>query len=104
MTSLTLIQAPMQSSLIRVSLICRYPLIIHLENHCSVPQQRLVARIMRDVFGESLYLPEEHPGKLVSLCSPEELAEKILIAVIIYSFKLLARSNQINQLYLPISD
>ena len=62
--------------------ICRYPLIIHLENHCSIPQQRLAARIMRDVFGTALYIPEEHPNKIVSLCSPEELSGKIIIAVI----------------------
>lgn len=32
-----------------------YPLIIYLENHCTLPMQKIVARLLRDTFGDTLY-------------------------------------------------
>ncbi|KAK2718361.1 hypothetical protein QYM36_005614, partial [Artemia franciscana] len=54
-----------------------YPLIIHLENHCSVKQQLVVAKLINDTMGDLLYGSQ----KLISIASlaPQELVKKILI-------------------------
>ncbi len=56
----------------------RYPLFIHLENHCSVPQQKTAASIMKDLFGTALLKVSD---KLVTLTTPEEMIGKIIIFV-----------------------
>lgn len=33
----------------------RYPVILSLENHCSVSQQKVMARLLRDIFKDILY-------------------------------------------------
>jgi hypothetical protein len=58
----------------------RYPLIIHLENHCSIPQQKMAARCMKDAFGTALY-QTGGTNKPLTLASPEELIGKIIISV-----------------------
>ena len=60
----------------------RYPLIVHLENHCSVPQQRLAARILRDSIGPALLRTStDDDSKPLTLRSPEELVGKVIISV-----------------------
>uniref|UniRef100_A0A671VJB2 Phosphoinositide phospholipase C n=1 Tax=Sparus aurata TaxID=8175 RepID=A0A671VJB2_SPAAU len=56
-----------------------YPLILSLENHCSVEQQTVMARHLRSILGEKLLtkpLKDVDPHKLPS---PEDLQFKILV-------------------------
>lgn len=36
-----------------------YPIILSFENHCSIPYQEVMAEELRDILGESLYIPRE---------------------------------------------
>lgn len=58
-----------------------YPVILSIENHCSVPQQTRMAQIMRSVFGEMLFESKDRGNSDTSgfLPSPEHLKEKILV-------------------------
>ena len=59
-----------------------YPVIISAEIHCSIPQQDMIASIMREVFGESLVsAPVKDRPKINHLPSPEELKGRILLKV-----------------------
>lgn len=57
-----------------------YPLILSIENHCSIPQQVKMATYMKQAFGDSLLKEflngDDSPDQLPS---PEELRYKILI-------------------------
>ncbi|XP_048507908.1 1-phosphatidylinositol 4,5-bisphosphate phosphodiesterase gamma-1-like isoform X2 [Athalia rosae] len=55
-----------------------YPLILSIEDHCTVAQQRVMATIMKDVFGDSL-LTKCVDENETSLPSPEALRRKILL-------------------------
>ena len=54
-----------------------YPIVLSIENHCSLPQQEMLATIMKDTFKESLQLPMASAHN--TLPSPEALKNKILI-------------------------
>lgn len=54
-----------------------YPLILSLENHCSIPYQEQMAIIMKKIFGERLYIP--HPFDLDYLPSPEDIRGKVVL-------------------------
>jgi len=36
-----------------------YPLILSLENHCSVPYQQVMATQLKSILGDKLYIPDE---------------------------------------------
>ena len=36
-----------------------YPLILSLENHCSVPYQQVMAQQLRSILGSKLYMPDD---------------------------------------------
>ncbi|KAH7387179.1 hypothetical protein KP509_16G009500 [Ceratopteris richardii] len=57
-----------------------YPVILTIENHLSGDLQKKAIKIMKEIFGKSLFLPrpEERSPRLFS--SPEELKRKILIS------------------------
>ena len=57
-----------------------YPVILSVENHCSVPQQNRMAEIMKEVFQEALYDARRNDDALM-LPSPGELKRKILVKV-----------------------
>ena len=63
--------------------VIRYPLFVHLENHCSIDQQKIVSRILKDTLASYLYLPKSanSEAKSLILCSPDELTRKIIIVV-----------------------
>ncbi|XP_014674887.1 PREDICTED: 1-phosphatidylinositol 4,5-bisphosphate phosphodiesterase gamma-1-like [Priapulus caudatus] len=55
-----------------------YPVILSIEDHCSLPQQRNMARHFQEVFGEMLLVaPSERDER--QLPSPEQLRRKIVI-------------------------
>ncbi|KAI0922841.1 hypothetical protein AcV5_009715 [Taiwanofungus camphoratus] len=57
-----------------------YPIIISAEIHCSVPQQEMIASIMREEFGSALVsAPINGRPKVVVLPSPEDLKGRILL-------------------------
>ena len=61
-----------------------YPIIISAEVHCSIPQQDVIAQIMREVFGDALVTaPIEGFANLDVLPSPEHLKGRILLKVCI---------------------
>lgn len=56
-----------------------YPVILSIENHCSIPQQQKMAQYMIDIFGPRLqrdWLDGKEPERLPS---PEDLKYRILI-------------------------
>lgn len=55
-----------------------YPVILSLENHCSLEQQRVMARHLRALLGPML-LDRPLDGVTTSLPSPEQLKGKILL-------------------------
>ncbi|KAH3894180.1 hypothetical protein DPMN_018337 [Dreissena polymorpha] len=58
----------------------RYPVILSIENHCSVKQQKVMVDHMTSILGDKLFKGKvdlEHG----TLPSPEELKHKILIKV-----------------------
>jgi len=58
--------------------ISQYPVILSLENHCSVPQQKIMAQIFAKYFGRNLQIGVTDE-KVKLLPSPEQLSYKILL-------------------------
>ncbi|XP_013877977.1 1-phosphatidylinositol 4,5-bisphosphate phosphodiesterase delta-3-A [Austrofundulus limnaeus] len=56
-----------------------YPLILSLENHCSVEQQAVMARHLRTILGEKLLTKPLDELPVKELPSPEELKWRILV-------------------------
>ncbi|XP_027691728.1 1-phosphatidylinositol 4,5-bisphosphate phosphodiesterase delta-1 isoform X2 [Vombatus ursinus] len=55
-----------------------YPVIISLENHCSVEQQRVMAHHLRTILGD-LLLDRPMDNMVTNFPSPEQLKKKILV-------------------------
>ncbi|TSK14618.1 1-phosphatidylinositol 4,5-bisphosphate phosphodiesterase delta-3-A [Bagarius yarrelli] len=56
-----------------------YPLILSLENHCSVEQQAVMAQQLRSILGDKLLTKPLNNHQCDNLPSPEELKWKILV-------------------------
>ncbi|KAI5617620.1 1-phosphatidylinositol 4,5-bisphosphate phosphodiesterase delta-3-A-like, partial [Silurus asotus] len=56
-----------------------YPLILSLENHCSVEQQAVMAQQLHTILGDKLLTKPLNSHQYDSLPSPEELKGKILV-------------------------
>ncbi|XP_052346786.1 1-phosphatidylinositol 4,5-bisphosphate phosphodiesterase delta-3-A-like isoform X2 [Oncorhynchus keta] len=56
-----------------------YPLILSLENHCTVEQQTVMARHLRTILGKRLLTKPLNDQTLKDLPSPEELRGRILV-------------------------
>lgn len=58
-----------------------YPVVLSIENHCCLEQQKVLAKIMIDIFKDKLAMPLRNAdGSFVtSLPSPMELKHKVLI-------------------------
>lgn len=54
-----------------------FPIVLSIENHCSVPQQQIMVQILKSVLGDALALPS--PEYANELPSPLALQGKVLI-------------------------
>ncbi|CAF1202373.1 unnamed protein product [Rotaria sp. Silwood1] len=59
-----------------------YPIILDIENHCSIQQQHVMARILQEVFGDRLISEPLSTNNSSTLPSPEDLKYKVLLRVI----------------------
>ncbi|XP_042226630.1 inactive phospholipase C-like protein 1 [Homarus americanus] len=57
----------------------RYPVIVHLENHCSVKQQQMMAVLLKAVMGNRLYIHPCNSPRAFTDLSPEELKCKFIL-------------------------
>ncbi|XP_075028004.1 1-phosphatidylinositol 4,5-bisphosphate phosphodiesterase eta-2 [Calonectris borealis] len=56
-----------------------YPVILSIENHCSVIQQKKMAQYLTEILGDKLDLSSVHNGDSTRLPSPASLKGKILV-------------------------
>uniref|UniRef100_A0A3Q3BKZ8 Phosphoinositide phospholipase C n=1 Tax=Haplochromis burtoni TaxID=8153 RepID=A0A3Q3BKZ8_HAPBU len=59
----------------------QYPVILSIENHCTVPQQKKMAKYLREVLQDKLDLSNVSVHECKKLPSPEILKGKILVKV-----------------------
>ncbi|XP_054650538.1 1-phosphatidylinositol 4,5-bisphosphate phosphodiesterase eta-1 isoform X2 [Dunckerocampus dactyliophorus] len=57
----------------------QYPVILSIENHCSIQQQKKIAQYLREVFGDKLDVADVLSRESTTLPSPQSLLGKILI-------------------------
>ena len=55
-----------------------YPLILSIENHCSLECQEKMAKHLENILGEMLYKEPINPHE-IQLPSPEQMSRKILV-------------------------
>ena len=58
----------------------RYPVILSIENHCSIKQQQAMAHYLKTLLGDKLYT-DNVDTSLNGMPSPEALKGKILVKV-----------------------
>ncbi|XP_040492583.1 1-phosphatidylinositol 4,5-bisphosphate phosphodiesterase eta-1 [Ursus maritimus] len=56
-----------------------FPVILSIENHCSIQQQRKIAQYLKGIFGDKLDLSSVDTGETKQLPSPQSLKGKILV-------------------------
>lgn len=59
----------------------RYPVILSIENHCSIVQQKKMAQYLTEILGDKLDLSSVHNDDSTKLPSPASLKGKILVKV-----------------------
>lgn len=59
----------------------RYPVILSIENHCNILQQKKIAQYLREIFGDKLDVGDALSRDYKTLPSPNKLQGKILIKV-----------------------
>ncbi|XP_031729338.1 1-phosphatidylinositol 4,5-bisphosphate phosphodiesterase eta-1 isoform X2 [Anarrhichthys ocellatus] len=57
----------------------QYPVILSIENHCSIQQQKKIAQYLREIFGDKLDVRDALSRDSKTLPSPQRLQGKILI-------------------------
>ena len=63
-----------------ISVYCRYPVILSIENHCNIKQQQAMAHYLRTILGDTLYTTQPEQDQ-AGFPSPEFFKEKILVKV-----------------------
>lgn len=66
---------------------CRYPVILSIENHCTVPQQKKMAEYLKEVLQDKLDLSSVNTQECKKLPSPEMLKGKVLVKVKMLFFR-----------------
>ncbi|NWS68132.1 PLCH1 phosphodiesterase, partial [Crotophaga sulcirostris] len=56
-----------------------FPVILSIENHCSIQQQKKIAQYLKEIFGDKLDLSTVTTGDSRQLPSPQDLKGKILV-------------------------
>ncbi|XP_019388169.1 PREDICTED: 1-phosphatidylinositol 4,5-bisphosphate phosphodiesterase eta-1 isoform X2 [Crocodylus porosus] len=56
-----------------------FPVILSIENHCSIQQQNKIAQYLKEIFGDKLDLSSVNSGDSRQLPSPQSLKGKILV-------------------------
>ncbi|XP_051637933.1 1-phosphatidylinositol 4,5-bisphosphate phosphodiesterase eta-1 isoform X1 [Manacus candei] len=56
-----------------------FPVILSIENHCSIQQQKKIAQYLKEIFGDRLDLSSVSTGDPRQLPSPQSLRGKILV-------------------------
>ncbi|XP_074403667.1 1-phosphatidylinositol 4,5-bisphosphate phosphodiesterase eta-1 isoform X4 [Zonotrichia albicollis] len=56
-----------------------FPVILSIENHCSIQQQKKIAQYLKEIFGDKLDLSSVSTGDPRQLPSPQDLKGKILV-------------------------
>ncbi|XP_054241745.1 1-phosphatidylinositol 4,5-bisphosphate phosphodiesterase eta-1 [Indicator indicator] len=56
-----------------------FPVILSIENHCSIQQQKKIAQYLKEIFGDKLDLSSVVTGDSKQLPSPQNLKGKILV-------------------------
>ncbi|XP_064020857.1 1-phosphatidylinositol 4,5-bisphosphate phosphodiesterase eta-1 isoform X2 [Pogoniulus pusillus] len=56
-----------------------FPVILSIENHCSIQQQKKIAQYLKEIFGDKLDLSTVATGDSKQLPSPQNLKGKILV-------------------------
>ncbi|XP_026711056.1 1-phosphatidylinositol 4,5-bisphosphate phosphodiesterase eta-1 isoform X8 [Athene cunicularia] len=56
-----------------------FPVILSIENHCSIQQQKKIAQYLKEIFGDKLDLSSVVTGDSRQLPSPQDLKGKILV-------------------------
>ncbi|XP_075058125.1 1-phosphatidylinositol 4,5-bisphosphate phosphodiesterase eta-1 isoform X1 [Mixophyes fleayi] len=56
-----------------------YPVILSIENHCNIQQQRKIAQYLKEIFGDKLDYSSVPVGECKQLPSPQSLKGKILV-------------------------
>ncbi|XP_062355366.1 1-phosphatidylinositol 4,5-bisphosphate phosphodiesterase eta-1 [Cinclus cinclus] len=57
----------------------KFPVILSIENHCSIQQQKKIAQYLKEIFGDKLDLSSVNTGDPRQLPSPQDLKGKILV-------------------------
>ncbi len=57
-----------------------YPLVVSLENHCNLPQQKKMAKYMKESFGKMLLTYNEHEQIVTANLPSPEVSHSILVA------------------------
>jgi len=60
--------------------LCRYPLVLSIEEHCDIKQQKMMAQVFKDVFQDKLLMEPLEP-EAEQLPSPTQLKGKIILKV-----------------------
>ncbi|KAK3732058.1 hypothetical protein RRG08_026445 [Elysia crispata] len=58
--------------------VSEYPLVLSIENHCSLPQQRIMASLLKEIFQDELLTKQVDPNEQC-LPSPSNLMRKVII-------------------------
>jgi len=78
LTSKILFRDVVQAIAAYAFVVSEYPVILSIENHCSVDQQKKMAEYMIEAFGDTLYT-EPLPEGTECLPSPEDLKGKVVV-------------------------